>query len=352
MKILLIAPQWMGGWLDGVEQPLRELGHQVTPFHYDTPNAPTAARNQLKVSSYVPASLRPWLMPGAANAGIAWEKKMNKKLTALARSMRPDMIFILKGETLHAQTFVELKSLSSRVISWWLDDPILYFHDYPHVRSQLEYVDILFMFDRGRFQELKKLGTNKVEYLPCAFDPAVYHPKQVSLLDIKRYGCDIGIIASYYHKRGELLNYMYGLDIAVWGKGWKNKFGGNGFHQKAFRGKSLNGHQIATAYNIMKICPNVHHSQTVLGGLNMRTFEIPGAGGFQLTDYIEGMEEHFEIGKEIVVYQSPQHFRELAEYYLKHEDERKAIAKRGYERAVRNHTYEQRLKKIFEVLDL
>lgn len=75
-------------------------------------------------------------------------------------------------------------------------------------------------------------------------------------------------------------------------------------------------------------------------------------GGFQLSDYINGMEEHFEIGKEIVVFESPQHFRELAEYYLKHESERKAIAEFGHNRAVGDHTYEQRLKKVFQVLDL
>lgn len=351
MKILLIGPQWMGGWLEGVERPLRQFGHTVIPFYYDAPTAPTVVRNKIKVSSYISSLLHPLLMPIADKVGIAWEKSMNEKLISTTRTIKADLVFILKGETLYAETLAEIKSLSNRVISWWVDDPILYFHNYPHIRSQLEIIDILFMFDRGRFQELKQLGVRQIEYLPCAFDPTVYRPKQVSSADIKKYQSDVGMIASYYSKRGELLNHMHGLNISVWGMGWKNKPEIKAFPSGTLRGKNLNGHQIATAYSVMKICPNVHHAQTILGGLNMRAFEIPGAGGFQLMDYVDSMEEHFEIGKEIIVYQSLEYFRELTEYYLMHENERKAIAQRGYERAVRDHTYEQRLKKLFEVLD-
>lgn len=350
MKVLLIGPKWMGGWFEGVEYPLRKLGHEVIVFNYDTPNSPTIARNKITVTSYLPSSLHSIFVPPAIHAGIAWEKSMNEKLISLARTIKADLIFILKGETLQTETLASIKAPNNQIISWWLDDPILYFDSHAQLRSQFEYIDILFMFDRGRFQELKQMGAKQVEYLPCAFDPAVYHPKQVSSADIKKYQSDVGMIASYYSKRGELLHHIHGLNVSVWGRGWKNKSEIKAFPSGTLRGKTLNGHQIATAYNIMKICPNVHHSQTVLGGLNMRTFEIPGAGGFQITDYVGGMEEHFEIGEEIIAYQSHEHFRELAEYYLKHEDERKKIARRGYERAVRDHTYEQRLKKVFEVL--
>jgi spore maturation protein CgeB len=352
MKILLIGPKWMGGWIEGVEHPLCKLGHEVILFNYDTPNAPTIARNKIKISSYSPSFLHSFLMPTASKAGSVWEKNMNENLISLAHKVKADLIFILKGETLQAETLAAIKSPNNCIISWWLDDPISYFHSHPQIRYQLDYIDILFMFDRGRLQELKQFGAKKVEHLPCAFDPMVYHPKQISKADIKKYQCDIGMIASYYSKRGQLLNHIHRLNVGIWGMGWKNKPEINAFPSGTLRGKTLNGHQIATAYNIIKICPNVHHSQTILGGLNMRAFEIPAAQGFQLMDEIQGAEELFEPNTELVMYQSPEHFRELAKYYLKHESERKAIARRSYERAIRDHTYEQRLKKVFEVLDL
>ncbi len=37
-------------------------------------------------------------------------------------------------------------------------------------------------------------------------------------------------------------------------------------------------------------------------------------------------------------------------YYLEHQDEAEAIAKRGHERALKEHRYEDRINKIFEII--
>lgn len=68
-------------------------------------------------------------------------------------------------------------------------------------------------------------------------------------------------------------------------------------------------------------------------------------------DDVPGLEELFEIGREIVVYKSPQHFRELADYYLAHPAERDAIMERGRARVMRDHTYEQRLRVILDTVE-
>jgi spore maturation protein CgeB len=88
-----------------------------------------------------------------------------------------------------------------------------------------------------------------------------------------------------------------------------------------------------------------------MGGLNMRTFEVPAAGGFELVDDVPGLEEHFEIGKEMIVYTSPAHFRELTDYYLSHPGERAAVIERGRARVMRDHTYQQRLSVILKTLE-
>jgi spore maturation protein CgeB len=89
----------------------------------------------------------------------------------------------------------------------------------------------------------------------------------------------------------------------------------------------------------------------VQGGLNLRAFEIPAAGGFELVDEVPGLEEHFEPGSEMIAYKSPEHFRELADYYLTHPSERAAIIQRGRARVMRDHTYLQRIKVILDVFD-
>jgi spore maturation protein CgeB len=72
----------------------------------------------------------------------------------------------------------------------------------------------------------------------------------------------------------------------------------------------------------------------------------------QLSHYAEGLERSYSIGEEIVLYASPEDLIEKIRYYLKHEDEREAIARRGHERTLRDHTMKKRLQDIFLHLGL
>ena len=82
----------------------------------------------------------------------------------------------------------------------------------------------------------------------------------------------------------------------------------------------------------------------------MRTFEVPGCGGFLLTQCSEEQCEFFEEGKEIACFSSAEELREKIEYYLSHEEERKKMAKAAYGK-VKNHTYLHRAKRILEVYE-
>ncbi|MDP2598439.1 MAG: glycosyltransferase, partial [Candidatus Liptonbacteria bacterium] len=53
-------------------------------------------------------------------------------------------------------------------------------------------------------------------------------------------------------------------------------------------------------------------------------------------------------GEEIVVYKDNKDLAEKIKYYLAHPEEREAIAKRGYERTIREHSTERRFEEIFE----
>ena len=105
--------------------------------------------------------------------------------------------------------------------------------------------------------------------------------------------------------------------------------------------------------NLQNLIPNI---QSAWGAgrrqIKGRTFEIPACGGFMLTGDADNLSEYFEDGKEIVIFHSTQELAEKSKYYLEHGDERVAIARAGYERTMRDHTYEQRFKKIFEALGL
>lgn len=83
-----------------------------------------------------------------------------------------------------------------------------------------------------------------------------------------------------------------------------------------------------------------------------RNFEIPGCGGFLLTDAAENLDQYYVPGKEVVVYNDAKDLVEKIRHYLAHEGERAAIAQAGYERTIREHTYERRFFEIFAQMGL
>lgn len=83
-----------------------------------------------------------------------------------------------------------------------------------------------------------------------------------------------------------------------------------------------------------------------------RLFEVPGRGGFSIFPNIKGVEDCYEDGKEIVLYEhgNLEDLKNKIDYYLAHEQEREAIRLAGFERTKRDHTYVNRWKFILDTI--
>lgn len=82
------------------------------------------------------------------------------------------------------------------------------------------------------------------------------------------------------------------------------------------------------------------------GGTPQRIMDIMGAGGFVLTSYGPETAELFVEDQEIVMFRTPEELVEKVDYYLKHEKERKKIARRGYEKVMSRYTYEVKMREL------
>jgi spore maturation protein CgeB len=85
-----------------------------------------------------------------------------------------------------------------------------------------------------------------------------------------------------------------------------------------------------------KIGINIHNST---GPLNSRTYSLPANGVLQICDNKQHLHHVFEVGKEIVGFDTIDEAIELTHYYLAHEEERRQIAAAGWERSVRDYNY-------------
>lgn len=83
--------------------------------------------------------------------------------------------------------------------------------------------------------------------------------------------------------------------------------------------------------------------RSIKSGIPLRAFDIMGAGGFLLTNYQSDFMDCYVPGEDFVYYESKEDLLSKIDYYLKHDDERIAIAKNGFERTAANHTYKHRI---------
>ena len=104
-------------------------------------------------------------------------------------------------------------------------------------------------------------------------------------------------------------------------------------------------------FNQSKINLNLNFSSNKkIVEIKGRNFEIPGCGGFILTNNTPHLEEYYDIGKEIVCFEDMEDLKEKINYFLNHDSEREKIALAGYERTLKEHTYEKRFNDILKYI--
>lgn len=82
-----------------------------------------------------------------------------------------------------------------------------------------------------------------------------------------------------------------------------------------------------------------------------RVFQVCMAGGFLLTEYVPGIENYFEIDKEIVCFHNHEEMIDKITYYLEHEEERQAIARAGWKRATCEYTSFSMVSNVFRDIE-
>jgi len=82
--------------------------------------------------------------------------------------------------------------------------------------------------------------------------------------------------------------------------------------------------------------------------IKARCFEVPGAGGFLLTERVAGLERFYVPEQEVASFDSDSDLQQQIRHFLAHPAERDRIAWAGYRRTAAEHTYEHRLQAVLD----
>lgn len=273
-----------------------------------------------------------------------WHSYMNKSLVTQVKDIKPDVLMILKGETIEADTLWQIrKKTETLIINVFPDNPL-----YMGRFDAIEPCHYFFVKDSYVLNTLRKTGLKNVFFLPQCTDPDVHKPMELDDNDKAQYSCSLSLIGSMYPYRLKLIEQLVEFKPSIWGRGWSKV--SNQEILKLYKGKDIRGTQKAKAICGSLISLNPHHPLNDIYGVNRRTYDIAGCKGFQLADYRNDMEKVFKINHEIICFETLDELKKKIEYYLKHSDERNEIAEAAHKRVINEHTYEHRAREILDLI--
>ena len=228
-----------------------------------------------------------------------------------------DVIFVIENYTSTWLPIKEISESNKLKIFWSIDSHcVLQQHQY---LCQLLKIDILLNSTESYISNYNVL-VKKSYWFPNAYPDDLMKP-----LDIDKT-IDIGFCGNILN-RGHIIDSLDKYNIK------KDIF--------------VIGDDMVSAINSYKI----HLNFNISNDINYRTFETCGCRTMLITNYTPGLEKLFDIGKEIVVYDSIEDLDNKVKYYLDNPEERNKIAKAGHERAKKDHTYYERAKKLIDIIN-
>ncbi|HIA37710.1 MAG TPA: hypothetical protein EYN89_13500, partial [Flavobacteriales bacterium] len=202
-----------------------------------------------------------------------------------------------------------------------------------NIRKCIAEYDTYLIWHKGLIGPIKEKGCPKVLYMPFAADTEIIQPPGATFTINNKEQIGLSFIGNSDEKRLRVireisanLNDRIDSRRAVFGLGWRD-IGSFECCRGVFAEEYLSVmHRSKINLNILRKQNENSH--------NMRTFEIPAAGGFMLHEYSEDAAGFFEEGKEAEYFRNSKECADKIIYYLNNDAEREKIAKAGYNRVI------------------
>lgn len=285
--------------------------------------------------------------------------QLQDNLVKYAEKVNPDLIFfLLMDNEINVQT---LKTLSQKylTLNWFCDDTWRFENFSKNVSPYLSFV---VTNDKFSLNKYKKIGCK-----PLLSQWGTIDYNEDIELDNVTYKYDISFVGSINPARKWVVEELKknGLIVHCFGAGWDNGRVDVETMKNIFYTSKINlnlSNSVPNTldflkhiiYNLM-LAPfnffNVSFKQYLKNGntyfqafkfffwgsktseqIKARNFEIPGYGGFQVTQYALELEDYYSIGDEIAIFTNPKDLVTICRFYLENEEIRKNICKKAHRR--------------------
>lgn len=335
-KILIYAEGCSWGMGPALRDSFTDLGHQAEVF--DWTQFLFAARANTLANRLLDRLLFKLVA-----------RRINAAFLGFLVGKKYDLILVTKGLHLYPETVRSLKAVAKRTANWNPDDFFNPVNSNQFLRASFPEYDLIYTPRRHLIDEYLSRGAKKCEFIDWYYVPQ-YFRTPPSQTGERIFDSDITFIGSWSRRREALIGALKGFNVRVYGGSWK-------WASKEFRGRVA---CLPPVYN-EEMCSIIVNSRINLNILtrenrdtsNLRNFEIPACGGFQLSERSDEILRLFREGEDLACFDGGEELAAKCAHYLSDEADRARIAANGCARVTSGgHTPSDRARQILNTVFL
>lgn len=302
----------------GFYQSLVKLGHDVIPFYYD---------------SYLDSRL----------------DQLQVDLINKAEEVKPDVIFFILFRDQFTKATLDTLKKKYKTINWFGDDTWRFDNFTSEFAPHFTYCVTTDKYSVPKYHAIGVKNVIRAQW--AAIDD------NLQTMEALPYEHEVTFVGGHNRYRAWFVNQLKknGVNVECFGHGWPNGSLSNSDMIKLFRTSKINLNlSNSTSFDLRyllshpKNFAHTIYSKKAASQIKARNFEINYYCGFQLADYVPGLEDYYEIGRDVACYGNSEEAALLVKYYLANSIEREEIRERGMRKARQHYSYTAQLKKVME----
>lgn len=280
-----------------------------------------------------------------------WISKANREMVLVAAAFKPDVLVVIGQNAVRAGALAQVRAmLPVRSVLIWPDTMV--FLGGPTIQC-LPLYDLVATYSRETVPLFLLLGAPAAEWIPFAADPKMHAPPTGPLP--AEFQADVGFIGQWRPEReiaiARLIADAPELSVKIWGPDWGRRCKGKTALLAAWQGRSLFHSEFSQAVAGCKISLNII-DPTNFPAANMRFFELPVAGGCQVSSSCPDMEAVFPHNDSIFYFESDSQLASLVRQLLADSPLRARVADTARTQVLAGHTYSHRATAILAFIGM
>lgn len=270
--------------------------------------------------------------------------KVNVELTKYVLINKIDVIICFTNTLINPSTIVYLRSLGKRVLLIYPDAII---NMQQRNSSAISCYDDIFSYSQLGVKSFEFLGAQNAVWCPLACDDSIHkiEPKSDG-----QFLYDISFIGNHRPEREEVLHFIINKFPNL-----KIKINGSWKKAKSKKLKSIAENRQIYGIDYARFINNSFISLNIIDhsnfpAANMRFFEIPISGGFQISSACPEMENILIEGKHLLYYNDLEELGEKIDYCFAEKGKVHEMRNACHELVLKEHLYSNRLEMILKMI--